>query len=60
MAGDHLIVDLTGVTDIDEDVVDALVAKARTAGTKEKTLTFVRKQGSIVDQAIVAAETALS
>lgn len=51
----HLIVDLTAVTFIDQEVADELVAVARTR-TDGATFAFLRKHGTPVDAALNAAE----
>ena len=57
MAGGHLIVDLTAVTAIDQSVANDLVATARSLSDAQGAFTLVRKHGTPVDQALVAAES---
>jgi anti-anti-sigma regulatory factor len=56
MAGGHLIVDLTGVTSMDQRVANDLVAAARSANKEHEAFTIVRKHGTVVDEALIAAE----
>ncbi|WP_028644058.1 STAS domain-containing protein [Nocardioides sp. URHA0020] len=58
LAGSHLIVDLTAVTEIDQQVANDLVAAARRSRASGGTIALVRKHGTPVDDALAAAETA--
>lgn len=58
MAGDHLIVDLTAVTHIDPAVAAEVVRAVRSASRDGKQLTLLRKDGTVVDEALSAAEAA--
>jgi anti-anti-sigma regulatory factor len=58
LADDHLIVDLTAVTEIDQYVANELIAAARRSRGDGGTVTFVRKHGTPVDDALRAAEHA--
>jgi hypothetical protein len=56
LAGRYFIVDLTAVTEVDQVFANDLVAAARAAVSEDDTLTFVRKHGTPVDDALTAAE----
>jgi anti-anti-sigma regulatory factor len=58
LASEHLIVDLTAVTEIDPWAANELVAAARRSRGAAGTVVFVRKHGTPVDAALVAAERA--
>ncbi len=59
LADGHLIVDLTAVTEIDQAVADDLLAAARRWSRDGGTFSFVRKGGTVVDDALVAAAEAV-
>ena len=58
LAGGHLIVDLTAVTEIDQGVANDLLAAARRWSRDGGTYALVRKGGTAVDDALVAAAAA--
>jgi anti-anti-sigma regulatory factor len=60
LANDHLIVDLTAVTEIDQCAANELIAAVRRSRGDGGTVVFVRKHGTPVDNALVAAERALA
>jgi hypothetical protein len=55
LAGGHHIVDLTAVTEIDQRVADELMAAARRSMKDGRTVAFIRKHGTLVDYALLAA-----
>lgn len=56
----RIIVDLTAVTHIDDDLADLVVEARERARRADHELTMLRRAHSQVDQAIVAAEAARS
>jgi anti-anti-sigma regulatory factor len=58
LADDHLIVDLTAVTEIDQCAANELISAARRSRGDGGTVAFLRKHGTSVDAALVAAEHA--
>ena len=57
-ADGHLIIDLTAVNAIEQDVADDLVAAAQGSRREGGTVAFIRKHGTLVDEALTAAEQA--
>ena len=57
-ADEHLIVDLTAVTDLDPWTASDLVAAAHRLRGAGRTIVLVRKHGTSVDDALRAAEHA--
>lgn len=57
-ASDHLIIDLTAVTRLDQAVANDLVAASRRARQRHRTLALVRKHGTTVDETLRKAEGA--
>lgn len=55
-ASDHLIIDLTAVTRLDQSVANGLVAASRKARLNDRALALVRKHGTTVDAALRKAE----
>ena len=59
LAGGHLIVDLTAVTEIEQEVANDLLAAARRWSREGGTFALVRKGGTVVDDALLAAAEAV-
>jgi anti-anti-sigma regulatory factor len=58
VANDHLIVDLTAVTEIDQCAANELIAAACRSRLAGGTVVFIRKHGTLVDETLLAAEHA--